>query len=220
MRGFCPRGPGIYGFRSECSGTDPAVLAACFVAWFGALQMEGLKRMIFLQTKLPGVFEVHLEPTPDERGFFARTWCQNDFHSHELNSRIAQCSISLNRRKGTLRGMHYQAAPHQETKLVRCTNGALYDVVIDLRPDSPEFKQWIAVTLTAADRNMVYVPDGCAHGFLTLEDETEVFYQISEFYHPASARGVRWNDPAFGVAWPGEVAVISERDRTHPDFHP
>ena len=131
---------------------------------------------------------------------------------------LVQCSLSFNTRKGTLRGIHYQVAPYAETKLVRCTRGAIYDVVVDLRPQSPTFRDWVALVLTAENRNMVYVPEGCAHGFLTLEDETEVFYQMSEFYNAESARGVRWDDPAFRIAWPEKVEVISERDRTYPDF--
>jgi dTDP-4-dehydrorhamnose 3,5-epimerase len=174
--------------------------------------------MIFRETDLPGVFEIQIEPRVDERGFFARSWCKNEFEGAGLDAKLAQCSISFNARNGTLRGMHFQAAPYQETKLVRCTRGAIYDVVIDLRPDSPTFKQWTGVFLTAADRNMVYVPHGCGHGFLTLENETEVFYQISEFYNAESARGVRWNDPAFQIVWPSKVQVISDRDRMYPDF--
>jgi dTDP-4-dehydrorhamnose 3,5-epimerase len=129
-----------------------------------------------------------------------------------------QCSISFNTRKGTLRGLHHQAAPHAEAKLVRCTRGTIYDVVVDLRTDSPTFRQWIGVELTDQKRNMVYIPEGCAHGFLTLADESEVFYQMSEFYAPESASGVRWDDPAFRIDWPGKVEVISERDRTYPDI--
>jgi dTDP-4-dehydrorhamnose 3,5-epimerase len=174
--------------------------------------------MTFLETKLAGVFEICLEPQVDERGFFARSWCQREFEAHGLNSRIVQCSISFNARKGTLRGMHDQAAPHAEAKVVRCTAGALYDVVIDLRPQSQTFKQWVAVTLTGENRHMLYVPEGCAHGFLTLADASEVFYQMSEFYHPEQSRGVRWNDPAFGIDWPEKVEVISERDQNYPDF--
>lgn len=174
--------------------------------------------MTFQQTRLAGVFEVHLAPNPDERGFFARSWCQKEFENHGLNPSLAQCNVSFNTRKGTLRGMHYQAAPHAEAKLVRCTQGAVYDVVVDLRPQSPTFKQWIGVELTAANRRMMYIPEGCAHGFLTLQDESEIFYQMSEFYHAESARGVRWNDPAFGITWPRPVEVISERDRSYPDF--
>jgi dTDP-4-dehydrorhamnose 3,5-epimerase len=174
--------------------------------------------MIFCETQLPGVFEVHLRPTADERGFFARSWCQREFKAHGLNPRLVQCNVSFNTRKGTLRGIHYQAAPYAEAKLVRCTRGAMYDVVVDLRPDSPTYKDWVAVVLTATNRHMVYVPEGCGHGFLTLKGETEVFYQMSEFYNPESARGVRWNDPAFQIVWPEEVEVISQRDRTYPDF--
>lgn len=174
--------------------------------------------MIFHSTKLPGVFEIHLEPKADERGFFARSWCQKEFESNGLNPRLVQCNVSFNTHKGTLRGMHYQAAPYAEAKLVRCTRGAVYDVALDLRPHSPTFKHWVAAVLSAANRRMLYIPEGCAHGFLTLEDETEVFYQMSKFYNAESGRGVRWNDPAFQIAWPGDVEVISERDRTYPDF--
>lgn len=174
--------------------------------------------MIFHDRKLPGVLEIQVELKSDDRGFFARSWCQKEFESHGLNPKLAQCSLSFNTRKGTLRGMHYQDAPCAEAKLVRCTTGSIYDVVLDLRPQSPMFKNWVGVTLTAEKRNMLYVPEGCAHGFLTLEDATEVFYQISEFYRPELSRGVRWDDPAFQINWPGEVAVISERDRTYPDY--
>jgi dTDP-4-dehydrorhamnose 3,5-epimerase len=174
--------------------------------------------MTFHETKLAGVFEILIEPRGDDRGFFARTWCQREFEEHGLDTKQAQSSVSLNTRKGTLRGIHYQAAPFPETKVVRCTQGAIYDVVLDLRRESATFKKWIAVELTAENRSMVYVPKGCAHGFLTLQDNTEVFYQISEFYDGPSARGVRWDDPAFGIVWPEKVEVISERDRTYPDF--
>lgn len=174
--------------------------------------------MTFLETKLQGVFEIHLEPNRDDRGFFARSWCQREFESHGLNPRVVQCNISFNTRKGTLRGIHYQAAPHAEAKVVRCTKGSIYDVVVDLRPQSPTFKKWIGAVLTATNRSMLYVPEGCGHGFLTLEDETEVFYQMSEFYEPELARGLRWDDPAFQIVWPGKVEVISERDRTYPNF--
>jgi dTDP-4-dehydrorhamnose 3,5-epimerase len=176
--------------------------------------------MIFNQTTIPGVFEIDLDPHADERGFFARSWCQKEFEGHGLNPRMVQCNISFNTRKGTLRGMHDQAAPHAEAKVVRCTAGAIYDVVIDLRPQSATFRQWFATALSAENRRMLYVPEGCAHGFLTLADATEVFYQMSEFYHPELTRGFRWNDPAFAIAWPEKVEVISERDRTYPDFSP
>jgi dTDP-4-dehydrorhamnose 3,5-epimerase len=174
--------------------------------------------MTFHETRLPGVFEIQIEPKPDERGFFARCWCRKEFESHGLNSNLAQCSLSFNARKGTLRGVHYQAEPYGETKLIRCTRGAIYDVVVDLRRHSPTFKGWVGVLLNAANRKTLYVPEGCGHGFLTLEDETEVLYQMSEFHHPESARGVRWDDPAFQIVWPGEAEVISERDRTYPNF--
>ncbi|MDE3110641.1 MAG: dTDP-4-dehydrorhamnose 3,5-epimerase [Acidobacteriota bacterium] len=154
----------------------------------------------------------------DERGFFARTWCRNEFASHGLNSSVAQCNTSFNKRKGTLRGIHFQIAPSAEAKLVRCIRGAIYDVVLDLRPESKTLGQWIGVVLTAENRRAVYVPEGCGHGFLTLEDDTEVFYIMSEFYNPDCARGVRWNDPKFGITWPGKVEVISDRDRRYPDF--
>lgn len=173
---------------------------------------------MFLRTKIPDVFQINLEPSHDERGFFARTWCAKEFEAHGLNPRLAQCSISFNRRKGTLRGIHYQVAPFAEAKLIRCTRGAIYDVAVDLRPTSPTFKKWVAAVLSAENRHMLYVPEGCAHGFLTLEPESEVFYQISEVYNAESARGVRWDDPTFQITWPEEVEVISERDRNYPDF--
>jgi dTDP-4-dehydrorhamnose 3,5-epimerase len=174
--------------------------------------------MIFQQTKLPGVFEIRIERMTDERGFFARSWCREEFEAHGLNPSLVQCNISVSKRKGTLRGVHYQAAPHWEAKLVRCTRGAIYDVAVDLRPESPTYKQWVAIVLTADDRNMAFIPEGCAHGFLTLDDETEVFYQMSEFYNAGSARGVRWDDPAFRIQWPAKVEVISERDGAYPNF--
>lgn len=174
--------------------------------------------MKFCETKLAGVFEVYPERLADERGFFARTWCQKEFQDHGLESRLAQCSISYNLKRGTLRGMHFQMPPFEEMKLVRCTQGAIYDVVLDLRPGSDTYKQWIAATLTSENRNMICVPKGCAHGFLTLEDNTEVSYQMSEVFDSASARGVRWNDPAFGIIWPQKVEVIAQRDRDYPDF--
>ena len=174
--------------------------------------------MIFNKTDLAGVIEIQMEPLRDERGFFARTWCEKEFREHNLNPRLVQCSISFNGRKGTLRGIHYQAEPFPEAKLVRCTRGSLYDIALDLRCDSPTYLRWIGAELTAENRRTLYIPEGCAHGFLTLEENTEALYQMSEFYHPESARGVRWNDPAFGIVWPGKVEVISERDRNYPDF--
>lgn len=175
-------------------------------------------QLIFRETKLPGAFEINLEAKPDDRGFFARTWCQKEFAAHGLNTKLVQCSLSFNARKGTLRGLHYQVAPYAETKLVRCTRGAIYDAVLDLRPQSPTFKDWIGVVLTAEDRKAIYVPEGCAHGFLTLEEGAEVFYQMSEFESAESARGVRFDDPAFRIAWPEKIQVISDRDRNYPNF--
>jgi dTDP-4-dehydrorhamnose 3,5-epimerase len=174
--------------------------------------------MKFQETKLPGVFEIHLDPLADERGFFARSWCQKEFETRGLNSRLVQCNVSFNLRQATLRGLHYQAAPFAEAKVVRCTSGAIYDVAVDLRPESPAYLQWWGVTLTAANRDMLYVPEGCAHGFVTLQDNSEVFYQMSESYEPASARGVRWDDPAFKIAWPLLPRVISDRDRSYQNF--
>jgi dTDP-4-dehydrorhamnose 3,5-epimerase len=174
--------------------------------------------VIFRETKLPGVFEIELERKADERGFFARTWCVAEFQARGLNTKLVQCSVSFNARKGTLRGMHFQAAPHAETKLIRCTRGSVFDVVIDLRPQSAMFKSYVAIVLTAEKRNMIYVPEGCAHGFLTLEEGTEVFYQISEFHHEESARGVLFDDPAFQISWPERVEVISERDQNYGKF--
>ncbi|MEP7288551.1 MAG: dTDP-4-dehydrorhamnose 3,5-epimerase [Chloroflexota bacterium] len=174
--------------------------------------------MIFIETKLPGAFIVELEKRSDERGFFARTWCQDEFEAHGLNTRLVQCNLSFNAFKGTLRGMHYQAAPFAEAKLARCTRGALYDVIVDLRPESPTYKQWIATELTANNYRALYIPEGMAHGFVTLQDDTEIFYQMSEFYHPECAESVRWDDPAFGIDWPYEVQVISAKDANIPDF--
>ncbi len=174
--------------------------------------------IIFRQTSLAGVIEVEMQPHRDERGFFARSWCETEFRENGLNPKLVQCSISFNERKGTLRGVHYQAPPYPEAKLVRCTRGALFDVALDLRPDSPSYLRSIGVELTAGNHRALYIPEGCAHGFLTLEENTEALYQMSEFYHPETARGVRWNDPAFGISWPSTVQVISERDRSFPDF--
>jgi dTDP-4-dehydrorhamnose 3,5-epimerase len=174
--------------------------------------------MIFTETELEGAFVIEPERLEDERGFFARTWCQREFQAHELNPRLVQCSISFNKKKGTLRGMHYQVPPYEETKLVCCTMGAIHDVIIDLRTHSRTFKRWVAVELTAQNRRALYIPEGLAHGFQTLEDNTEVFYQMSEFYHPEASRGVRWNDPAFRIVWPNDIIVISDKDREYPDL--
>ena len=176
--------------------------------------------MRFIETHLPGAFIIEPERREDERGFFARVWCPREALAHGIQAQWVQCNISYNARRGTLRGMHYQAAPHAEAKLVRCTLGTIHDVIVDLRPDAPTYLQHVVVTLTAQNRRLVYIPEGLAHGFLTLEDNTEVFYQMAEFYAPGCARGIRWNDPAFGIQWPEEVRIISERDRNYPDFKP
>jgi dTDP-4-dehydrorhamnose 3,5-epimerase len=174
--------------------------------------------LTFVPTALAGAYLVEPEPRNDDRGFFARTWCQKEFAEHGLNPRLVQCSVSFNIKKGTLRGMHYQAAPNEETKLVRCTAGAICDVIVDLRRDSPTFRQHLTMMLSAKNRRMLYIPEGFAHGFVTLEDDTEVFYQMSEFYSPESACGFRWNDPSFAIRLPLEVTVISRRDQSYPDF--
>lgn len=223
--------------------------------------------MLFTETKLQGAYLIDLQKNEDDRGFFARSYCFREFEQHGLNPRVVQCNISYNAKKGTLRGMHYQVPPYEEAKLVRCTMGVIYDVIVDLRPNSTTFCQWFGVVLSSpssllaahcspltvhssqltADRllssahssqltadnlavtayssqltvdcyRMLYIPEGFAHGFITLEDDTEVFYQMSEFYAPDSGRGFRWNDPAFGIEWPMEPAVISEKDQSYPDF--
>jgi dTDP-4-dehydrorhamnose 3,5-epimerase len=175
--------------------------------------------MIFTKGPLEGAVVIDLEKREDDRGFFARAWCEREFADHELATRLVQCNLAFNEAEGTLRGMHYQVAPYGEVKLVRCTRGAIYDVIIDLRPDSPTFKQWMGVELTAENRRMLYVPEGFAHGYQTLVPETEVFYQVSEFYTPEAEGGVRWNDPAFAIEWPDtEVRTISEKDASWPDF--
>ena len=174
--------------------------------------------MIFEPTAIPGCVLVRPERHADARGHFARTWDGDAFAQHGLDPAIVQCSVSFNERRGTLRGMHYQADPHAEAKLVRCTRGALYDVCLDLRPASETFLQWTTATLTAENGDAFYIPEGCAHGFLTLADATEAFYQISAAYVPDAGRGVRYDDPAFGIAWPEAVRVIHERDAGYPDW--
>ena len=174
--------------------------------------------MIFRQTEIEGAWVVKPERYEDERGFFARTWDASEFAERGLSGDLAQASISHNRRRGTLRGMHYQAAPHEEAKLVRCTSGAMFDVAVDLRPSSSTFRRWVGIELSAENRLALYVPQGCAHGFLTLADEVEISYLISVPHEPGAARGVRFDDPAFGILWPEEIIVINDRDRTYPDF--
>ncbi len=172
--------------------------------------------MIFRQTELQTVFIIEPEIIEDERGFFAMSWLPDEFEKQGLNSRLAQCNISFNKHRGTVRGMHFQTKPYEEAKLVRCTRGAMYDVAIDLRGDSPTRYQWVAAELTRDNRRMLYVPEGFAHGYQTLTDDTEIFYQISEAYHPEAARGVRWDDPAFAIKWPLPVSVIAPRDASYP----
>ena len=174
--------------------------------------------MVFNETKLKGSYVIDIEQLQDERGFFARSWCRREFEAHGLNPQLVQCNISFNARIGTMRGMHYQVKPSEEAKLIRCTMGSIYDVIIDIRPDSHTFKQYLGIVLTPGNYKMLYVPEGFAHGFLTLENNTEIFYQMSEFYAPDHARGFRWNDPAFGIEWPSNVQVISERDKSYPDI--
>ena len=176
--------------------------------------------MRFEALPLSGAFVVEPERIEDARGFFARTFCRAEFAAHGLHAELVQCSISFNARRGTLRGMHYQKKPHEEAKLVRCSMGAIHDVLLDLRRDSPTYLRWEAVELSAANRRAVYIPQGVAHGFLTLADDSEVFYQMAHDFHPASAAGVRWDDKAFGIRWPAQVEVISDRDRAYPDYAP
>lgn len=174
--------------------------------------------MIFTETKLKDSYILEIKKMEDARGFFGRSWCQKEFEEHGLVPCVVQANVSYNKKKGTLRGMHYQIAPYEETKLVRCTRGALYDVIIDLRPDSPTYKQWLGVELTADNYKMLYVPKGFAHGFITLEDNTEATYQVSQFYTPGAEGGIRYNDPLFGIEWPVEVTVISDKDKSWANY--
>ena len=174
--------------------------------------------MRFTELELPGVFLIEPEPRHDERGFFTRWFCRDEFVAHGLNPDVAQCAVAHNEHTDTLRGMHYQFAPWEETKLVRCTRGAIFHVIVDLRPAEATFRRWRSISLTAADDHAVYIPPGFANGYLTLEPQSEVTYQIATPYHAEAARGVRWDDPAFGIEWPRPPAVMSERDRTFPDF--
>ena len=175
--------------------------------------------MQFTETRLPGVFVVECDTFPDDRGSFSIAWQPREFHARGLDTRIAQSTLAFNHRRNTIRGMHYQAPPMSEVKLVRVTRGAIFDVAVDLRPDSPTFRKWIGVELSEDNRRMLYIPVGFAHGYQTLTDDAEIMYFVSADYSPAHARGVRWNDPAFGIDWPlGSPAVINERDRTYPDF--
>jgi len=174
--------------------------------------------LLFSETKIAKVFTIEPDPIRDNRGFFARSFCQEEFRQYNLKRRIVQCSISQNKTKGTLRGIHYQISPHEEEKIVSCIRGSIYDVILDLRKDSSTCYQWIAVELTSDNFRMVYIPKGCAHGFQTLEDNSVVYYQMTGFYHPESARGVRYNDPKFAIEWPVERKIMSEKDRSFADY--
>jgi dTDP-4-dehydrorhamnose 3,5-epimerase len=174
--------------------------------------------LLFTETKLKGAFVLELERREDNRGFFARTFCQKEFAAHGLNPQLVQCNIAYNKKKGTLRGMHFQNPPFQEAKLVRCTRGAIYDVILDLRAGSPTYKQWVSAELSEENHKMLYVPEGFAHGYQTLSEVTEIIYQVSQFYAPDAASGVSHADSAFGIAWPLEVTAISDLDKKWPAF--
>ena len=174
--------------------------------------------MIFSETKLKGVYVIELEKKEDERGFFGRVWDQKEFENHGLNSKIVQCSVSHNKKKGTVRGMHYQVAPYEEAKIIWCIKGKIYDVIIDIRPESKNFKKWLGVELTEKNYKMIYIPEGFAHGFQSLMDNTEVFYQITQQYMPEFSRGIKWNDDDIGIKWPINEVILSERDRKLPNF--
>jgi dTDP-4-dehydrorhamnose 3,5-epimerase len=175
--------------------------------------------MIFAPLELDGAVVLDLELREDERGFFARTWAREEFEAHGLNPALVQCNLSFNHRRGTLRGMHFQRAPHAEVKLIRCTRGAIFDVIVDLRPDSATYTHWLGMELSADNRRALYVPEGFAHGYQTLVDATETQYQVSEAYAPEAEGGVRWDDPVFRIDWPpAESLIISEKDRTWPDY--
>ncbi len=174
--------------------------------------------MIFTRTSVSGAYVIDVKRIGDDRGFFGRLWCEKEMADMGLVSRICQSNIGVSTKAGTLRGLHYQQSPHQEVKIIRCPRGAIYDVVVDLRPDSPTFKRWFATELNAGNSRMMYVPEGCATGYQTLVDDTEICYHTSEFYHPESATGVRFDDPAFGIEWPLPVTAISDNDIGWPDF--
>jgi len=174
--------------------------------------------MIFLETPLREAYVIEVEKNEDERGFFARSWCAREFAAKGLDHNLVQCNVSFNKRKGALRGLHYQTPPHAEVKLVRCTKGSLFDVIVDLRKDSPTFLKWFTVELTATNHRMLYIPKLFAHGFQTLEDDTEIFYQMSEFYEPAASKGLAWNDPKLGINWPDACRTMSQKDQAYPNL--
>jgi dTDP-4-dehydrorhamnose 3,5-epimerase len=171
--------------------------------------------MIFTETCLKGAFVIDLERLEDQRGFFARSWCEREFAGHHLETKWVQANISYNKKKGTLRGMHFQVSPHEEEKLVRCIRGKLFDVIVDFRQGSDTFKKWFGVELSAENRRMIYIPKEFAHGFVTMDDDNEVFYLMSEFYAPGYGRGIRWDDPAIGIIWPEKITVISDQDKNY-----
>jgi dTDP-4-dehydrorhamnose 3,5-epimerase len=175
--------------------------------------------MIFTELELKGAFLVEVKKMEDERGFFGRAWCQNEFTDHGLNPNFVQLNTSFSRKKGTIRGMHYQVDPYQEVKFIRCTRGRIWDVIIDLRPESPTFMKWTGNELTADNYRMVYVPENFAHGFITLEDNSEVYYPVSQVYTPGAERGLRYNDPLFKIKWPIDVTMVSDKDKNHEDFN-
>lgn len=174
--------------------------------------------MIFTETKLKGAFIIDIQKREDERGFFARTFCADEFKAHGLNTVMPQSNMSLSKFKNTIRGMHFQVDGAEEAKLIRCTKGGILDVIIDIRKNSPTYCQHIAVELTEENYRMLYVPEGFAHGFCTITDNVEVSYQVSQFYTPGKEKGIRWNDPLFGIVWPTQNPIISEKDAVHPDF--
>jgi dTDP-4-dehydrorhamnose 3,5-epimerase len=176
--------------------------------------------MIFKELELKGAYLVEVKKIEDERGFFGRAWCENEFLDHHLNPNFVQLNTSFSKIKGTIRGLHYQVDPYQEVKFIRCTRGSIWDVIIDLRPTSPTFMKWIGNELSADNYKMVYVPENFAHGFISLENNTEVYYPVTQFYVPGAERGLRWNDPAFKIQWPIEVSMVSEKDSNHADFNP
>lgn len=176
--------------------------------------------MIFEETILKGAYILEIKKLTDERGFFGRSWCANELRQYNLKTDIKQANVSLSEKKGTLRGMHFQLDPYQETKLIRCTRGAIFDVIVDLRKNSPTYLQWIGVELTADNYKMLYVPEDFAHGFVTLQDNSEVNYLVTQFYTPGAEAGIRWNDPAINIQWPVTPTVISLKDASHPNFLP
>jgi len=174
--------------------------------------------MIFTETELKGAYLIQIKKIEDDRGFFGRAWCENEFREAGINPTIRQINTSLSYKKGTIRGMHYQIDPYQEAKFIRCTRGRIFDVMIDLRPESPTFMKWLGHELSENNYTMAFVPENFAHGFVTLEDNCEVYYPVTEFYTPGSERGIRYNDPAFEIHWPIDIEVVSEKDLSHPDF--